>query len=92
MTTKTGRFFLELGALNGELFSNTYALEHVLGWSGILIEPGTENFRQLLKNRPDDILINAAICDAPQVPPKTAPARACISPSSETPAYPGRIC
>lgn len=64
--TDSHKFYLELGALDGKDISNTWALEHTLGWTGILIEPGPVNFASLSKNRPNNILINAAICDKPQ--------------------------
>jgi hypothetical protein len=32
--------YLEIGALDGEWFSNTYFYEHALGWRGILVEVG----------------------------------------------------
>ncbi|KAK7065241.1 hypothetical protein SK128_013242, partial [Halocaridina rubra] len=47
-----GKFFIEAGALDGEHLSNTLWLEQELGWSGLLIEPDTENYKRLLtKNR-----------------------------------------
>jgi hypothetical protein len=35
-------FFVEAGALNGINGSSTYALERYFGWTGILVEPKTE--------------------------------------------------
>lgn len=43
-------FFIEIGAYDGKLYSNTYALEF-LGWKGICIEPLPHIFSQLQKNR-----------------------------------------
>ena len=34
------RFFVECGALDGELRSNTLYLERALGWGGLVIEVG----------------------------------------------------
>lgn len=49
---QTGGFFIEVGALDGETFSNTLYFEKSLGWKGLLIEPNPESFAQLSsKNR-----------------------------------------
>lgn len=58
-------FYVELGALDGVEFSNTLALSTVMGWRGLLIEPG-ERYRDLQKNRPNDTLVNAAVCATPR--------------------------
>ena len=47
--TKPG-FFIEIGAGDGVLLSNTWVLEKNYGWTGILVEP-THKFTQLIKNR-----------------------------------------
>ena len=39
--------YIELGALDGVLYSNTKFFEDVLGWKGILIEPHPEKFKYL---------------------------------------------
>jgi len=62
-----GGRFLEMGALDGVTFSNTYAFDKDLGWKGVLIEADPENFATLKLTRPDQILVNAAICDERQV-------------------------
>lgn len=41
------KFFIECGALDGELRSNTLYLERVLGWEGLLIEADPDNFKEL---------------------------------------------
>ncbi len=46
-----GGTFLEMGALNGVQWSNTVALERVLGWRGILIEASPSSYSQLATNR-----------------------------------------
>lgn len=49
-TYVTDGFFIEIGAYDGKIFSNTYVLEH-LGWKGICIEPVPEIFDKLKNNR-----------------------------------------
>ena len=48
---KKGGFFVEFGATNGILLSNTYLLESAFEWSGICAEPNPEFFAQLGQNR-----------------------------------------
>ena len=59
---RTGGFYLELGALDGEMFSNTAQLARYAGWRGLLIEPNPTSFAKLALNRPESINVNAAIC------------------------------
>jgi FkbM family methyltransferase len=56
-----GGFFVEAGANNGLLQSNTYYLEAVRGWSGILIEPCPELFDACKRNRPGATVVRAAL-------------------------------
>lgn len=45
-------FFIECGALDGEIRSNTLFMEQNLDWEGVLIEADPENYRKLrLKHR-----------------------------------------
>lgn len=44
-------FFIELGANDGVAQSNTLTLELVFGWRGILVEPVSDTFSILRKNR-----------------------------------------
>ena len=51
-SAKTGGFFVECGAFDGEFGSNTLFMERNLQWKGILIEPDQKSFNKLLtKNR-----------------------------------------
>ena len=53
--------YIELGALDGVLYSNTKFFEDTLNWKGILIEPHVEKFNLLKVNRPNNYLFNNLI-------------------------------
>ena len=55
--------FLELGALDGVRYSNSYALDRQLGWKGVLIEASPPSYARLALNRPQQITVLAAVCD-----------------------------
>ena len=55
---KKNGVFIELGALDGILYSNTKFFEDSLNWKGILIEPHPEKFKLLQLNRPNNFLFN----------------------------------
>lgn len=57
---KNGKY-IELGALDGVLYSNTKFYEDTLDWTGILIEPHPEKFKSLLMNRSNNFLYNTLI-------------------------------
>ena len=57
---KRDGFFIELGANNGLLQSNTAFLEKNRTWRGILIEPNARNFEICKINRPNSICYNYA--------------------------------
>lgn len=48
---KRGGFFVEFGATNGILLSNSYLLEKEFGWRGICAEPNKNFLDELKKNR-----------------------------------------
>jgi FkbM family methyltransferase len=48
---KRGGFFVEFGATNGILLSNSYLLEAGFDWQGICAEPNPQFFDQLRRNR-----------------------------------------
>ena len=48
---RPGGYYIELGANNGYLQSNTLALELFFGWKGVLIEPIPEIYRELSRMR-----------------------------------------
>jgi hypothetical protein len=53
---------VEMGALDGKLFSISKFFEDHLKWTSILIEANPNNFQRLLKNRPRSRNYNTAIC------------------------------
>jgi len=59
---KTPGIFLDVGALDGKVFSNTYSFE-LAGWSGICIEAHPTYIAYLKKNRPNSIIVHAAVSD-----------------------------
>lgn len=55
-------FYVEIGANDGMIHSDTLALEHQYGWRGILVEPDDDIFRELAVNRrQNNILAHTAI-------------------------------
>ena len=58
--------FVEVGALDGVLYSNTLAFEKNLHWSGVLIEGCPEFWPRLDANRPgtSTVKVQSAVCDA----------------------------
>ncbi|MFY7729232.1 MAG: FkbM family methyltransferase [Flavobacterium sp.] len=50
--------YIELGALDGVLYSNTKFFEDQLGWTGVLIEPHPIQFQRLQQTRPNNVLCN----------------------------------
>lgn len=53
--------FLELGACDGIMYSNTKTLEDYFGFCGILIEPIAHFYNRLVENRPNCELYNCAV-------------------------------
>lgn len=54
-------YFVDVGAHDGIVHSNTYALEQ-LGWTGLCIEPNVEAYADLRQNRPGYVA-NMAVSD-----------------------------
>ena len=59
-----GGFFVEAGANDGVMYSNTYYLERFRGWRGLLIEGIPELAKQCQKNRPRSTVVQAALVEA----------------------------
>ena len=51
LITSQPRYFVEIGATNGFMLSNTFFLEKLLGWSGLLCEPAKIWHQELSKIR-----------------------------------------
>lgn len=58
---KKGGFFVEFGACNGIIDSNTYLLEKEFSWTGILVEPAKIWKMELHNNRPNSTIDNLCI-------------------------------
>lgn len=56
---KASGYFVEFGACDGELLSNTYVLEKNFGWTGLLAEPASIWHENLAKNRNCSIVYDA---------------------------------
>jgi len=61
------KYYLEMGAINGILYSNTKFYEDTLKWTGILIEPDPFQFCDLIKNRPNNKLMSVICSDQKDV-------------------------
>ena len=57
-----GGSFLEIGAVDGLIESNTYVLERCFGWRGVLIEGHPLFYERLRRNRPASLSIRLAAC------------------------------
>ncbi|KAK3861236.1 hypothetical protein Pcinc_032747 [Petrolisthes cinctipes] len=51
LSSKVSGFFVEAGALDGYILSNTLILERFRAWSGLLVEPRPDMFQQLLQKQ-----------------------------------------
>ena len=58
---KSGGFYIESGAFNGESLSNSLYFERHWGWGGLLIEPNPDNFKKVMYTHRNAFMINACI-------------------------------
>lgn len=58
---KKNGIYLELGAYDGIIQSNTKFYEDEFNWTGILIESNVDSFELLKKNRPNNYLFNELV-------------------------------
>ncbi|MCL4125763.1 UNVERIFIED_CONTAM: hypothetical protein GTU68_013388, partial [Idotea baltica] len=63
-------FFVEAGALDGQMLSNTLWLEKELGWTGLLVEPDSVDYKELLKK--ERKAWSSRSCLSPTTHPKMA--------------------
>lgn len=56
-----GGFFVEAGAYDGYLQSNTYYFERIKGWKGVLVEPVPELYEACRRERPGSQVFNCAL-------------------------------
>jgi FkbM family methyltransferase len=61
---RDGGFFVEAGAFDGYVQSNTYYLERARGWSGILVEPVPFLAREARRERPRSTVLNYGLVAA----------------------------
>ncbi len=61
-----GGLMVESGALDGRLFSTSAGLVKARGWRAVHVEGSPDNFRALVRNRPESLNINAALCSSAQ--------------------------
>ena len=54
-------YFVEAGANDGHLQSNTYYFERFKGWTGVLIEPIPELYNRCVRERPRSRVLNYAL-------------------------------
>jgi FkbM family methyltransferase len=56
-----GGFFVEAGANDGVNFSNTYYLERVRGWTGVLVEGIPDLYAACVRHRPRSHVVHCAL-------------------------------
>lgn len=61
--------FVEIGALDGSVFSNTLSLESCFGWHGVLIEANPLNFAKLNASNRSSVKVQSAVCGTETDPP-----------------------
>jgi len=60
-----GGTYIEMGALDGRKFSNSFVFNQGYNWKGVLIEANPVTYKRLVQNRPNELaLIHAAVCDS----------------------------
>jgi len=55
--------FLEIGAMDGDSFSNTLMLERCYNWTGLLVEADPGNFARLNQSNRQAAMMHAAACE-----------------------------
>lgn len=63
-----GGTYLEMGALDGVKYSNSFVFNAAFDWKGVLVELTKKSFQKLQKNRKNELaLVNAGICKEAQM-------------------------
>ncbi|CAG0924671.1 unnamed protein product [Notodromas monacha] len=65
LNAKENGTFLEAGAFDGEFFSNSLYLERNYGWRGVLVEPITKFYNEILSKKRKAVLLNACLSPKP---------------------------
>jgi hypothetical protein len=66
-TNICGGTYLEMGGLDGVMFSNSYIFSKALGSKRVLTEASLRNYNKLVKNRPNEIAnVHTGICSSRQ--------------------------
>jgi len=65
-----GGYFVEAGANDGYQQSNTYSLERIHGWRGVLVEPVPDLHREAVLERPGARVFNCALVAAGYTEPE----------------------
>jgi len=63
---KTGGFYIEVGAFDGEYLTNTILFELQRKWSGLLIEPNPSVFKRLNSKNRRATLLNSCLSTSPK--------------------------
>ena len=64
---KKNGFFIEAGAYDGEVYSNTLLFEAKYNWTGILVEPNPDAFEELVFKNRKSYLIETCLSMKPEV-------------------------
>uniref|UniRef100_A0A7R9WWS3 Methyltransferase FkbM domain-containing protein n=1 Tax=Craspedostauros australis TaxID=1486917 RepID=A0A7R9WWS3_9STRA len=55
--------YIEMGGLDGVKFSNSHVFNKALDWKGVHVEADPRNYKNLVKNRPNEIAnVHAGVC------------------------------
>jgi FkbM family methyltransferase len=64
---KCGGTIVEIGALDGVRYSNSWYFEQALQWKALLIEANPRNFKALQINRPNALNVHSAMCTSESI-------------------------
>eukprot|EP00529_Nitzschia_sp_RCC80_P032540 CAMPEP_0113471512 /NCGR_PEP_ID=MMETSP0014_2-20120614/17014_1 /TAXON_ID=2857 /ORGANISM="Nitzschia sp." /LENGTH=229 /DNA_ID=CAMNT_0000364145 /DNA_START=401 /DNA_END=1090 /DNA_ORIENTATION=+ /assembly_acc=CAM_ASM_000159 len=60
--------YIEMGALDGVRYSNSFVFNKVFGWKGVMIEASPTNYERLIQNRQNEIgTVHAGVCSSEQI-------------------------